>query len=107
MKYVTDPRYKQRKLQVINFQAQLGQLQCIKRLLICSQYNKSCNQDLTVYHQCYLGIGHLLETLYFNLAVSGKSLSSYHDLLAVVYCGYRTQIISAAKSLTVVQQKRN
>lgn len=47
-----------------------------------------------MYHQCYLGIEHLLENLYFNLAASGKSLSSYHDLLAVEYRGYRTHGLS-------------
>lgn len=107
MNCATDPRHKQGKLQVIQFQAQLGPLQCIKRLLICSQYYKNCNRDLTVYHQCYLRTGHLLEALYFNLAASGNSLGSYHDLLAVGYCGYRTQIIRATEPLTIVQQKHN
>jgi len=107
MNCATDPRHKQGKLQVIQFQAQLGPLQCIKRLLICSQYYKNCNRYLTVHHQCYLRIEHLSETLYFNLAASGKSLSSYHDLLAVGHCGYRTQTIIATEPLTIVQNKRN
>jgi len=67
---------------------------CIKRLLICSQYYTNCNQDLAMYRECYLRIGHQLEPLYFNLAASGNGLCSYHDLLAVGYCGYRTHRLS-------------